>query len=462
MNGTMPAAGPRQAFRRRQRAGNSGSTSTAAAKYSRDMKFAQIAIGALLTFQSACLAENWPGFRGPTGQGVSAEAAAPLKWSPRENIAFKVAVPGEGWSSPIVWGDTVYLTTTLERGSRCHVLALDAASGAVKWDVEAFTQIPTKKEKRNSYATPTPLADETGVYAFFGSGGAVAINPAGKVIWSNVENHFYSQHGLGASPILYKDLLIMPWDHSIEKGPELRIGWQIPWDKSFVLALDKATGKLRYRAQRGMSRISHMTPRIVQVDGRPQLISAAGDVIEAFDPESGRKIWWVRAGGEGTTPSPVFGDGVVYASSGFPTPIGNQSFTPAVRAFKLGGEGDMSRQNLIWEQKKAPPMLASPLLHDGLLYTIKEDGQLQALDARDGQVVYRQKLQGSYSASPVLAAGRIYLTSDDGLTTVIEPGRQFRELAQNPLEEKMQASLAVSGGRIYIRTENHLYGIGQK
>lgn len=404
-------------------------------------------------------AEQWPQFRGPTGQGISMEKSLPVRWGKDHGIAWAARIEGIGWSSPIVWGDHVFLTAAREGGTACHVIAVDRDGGKILWDVEVFKQTPSRKEGRNSYATPTPVTDGQRVYAFFGGGGAAALDFDGHVVWTNTEHSFYSQHGLGASPILYKDLLLMPWDHSIKGGPDPRVGWQIPWDKSFVLALDKYMGKERYRAMRGMSRIGHMTPRIMPVDGRPQLVSAAGDVIEGFEPDTGRRIWWVDSGGEGVVPSPVFGDGMVFSSSGFPTPVGRREIHAAIRAFKLGGEGDVTKTNFVWEQKKFVPDIPSLLFVDHLLYSVKEDGHAMCMDASDGRIIWHERLDGTYSASPFYADGKIYFLSDNANTTVIKVGRQFKPIASNEINEPCQASIAASDGRLFIRTESHLYCI---
>ena len=418
----------------------------------------------LLTAAAAFLAapeataENWPGFRGPTGQGISSEKGLPLEWDKQMNVAWKVPMTGEGDSSPIVWEKHVFVTAARDNGTSCRVLAFDRDTGKPLWDVEVFKQNTPRKQDRNSLATPTPVTDGQRVYAFFGGGGAAAVDFNGQVVWTNTDNHFYSQHGLGASPILFKDLLLMPWDHSIKQGPDLKIGWQTPWDKSYVWALDKNTGKERYKAMRGSSRIGHMTPRIVNVDGKPQLVSAGGDVIAGYDPDTGERIWWVRSGGEGVTPSPIFGDGVAYTSSGFPT---NEPYA-AIRAFRLGGKGEVTKQNLIWEQKRAVPMIPSLLLADGILYSVSEKGILQTLEPSTGEVIYTQRLEGTYSASPVHADGRIYLLNDNGNTTVIQPGREYKELAHNELGEPTQASFAVSAGKLFLRTKKNLYCISQR
>jgi outer membrane protein assembly factor BamB len=411
---------------------------------------------------SPARAENWPQFRGPTGQGLSSEKNLPLQWDKTHNVAWKTALPGKGWSSPCIWEDHIFLTATSEDGVHCHALAVDATAGKILWDVELFDQKPTRKEGRNSYATPTPATDGKLVYVVFGEGGIAALDFAGKVQWTNLENSYYSQHGMGTSPVLYKDTLFVSWDWSTPTGPDMRVGWQKPWDKSFILALDKATGKEKFKAKRGMSRIGHTTPIIVDVEGKPQMISAAGDVVQGFDPEDGKLIWSGKTGGEACVPSPVTGDGMVFALSGFPTPIAREPLRAALRAFKLGGHGDVSKTNLVWEETKSVSMIPSPVFVDHLLYSVKEDGVLLCLEASSGNVVYRERLEGTYSASPVYADGKIYFLNDDGDTTVVQPGRAFKQLAYNELHEAAQSSIAISQGRLFIRTQDNLYCIGKK
>ena len=434
------------------------------ASWKRTMRRGTLIIAAILLIFGATAttrAENWPQFRGPTGQGISAETNLPIHWSGAENIAWKTPVPGIGWSSPVVWDARIFVTATSEDGTACRVICLDRDSGKVLWNTHVFSQIPTRKEQRNSYATPTALVDGRRVLVAFGEGGMASLDLDGNIIWVNTDNHYYSQHGLGASPIAYDDLLYLPFDWSSPTG-ELRQGWQLPWEKSYVLALDINTGKERFKAMRGASRIGHSTPRIVEVDGTPQLVSAAGDIIEGFDPKTGSRIWWVYCGGESVVPSPVFGDGIVYNTSGFPTPVGKQTIYPAIRAFRLGGKGDMTRESLLWEQKKNVPMIPSLLLARQYLYSIKENGMLQCLDPKTGDAIWSHRMDGNYSASPVFADGRIYLLSDSATTTIIEPGRGYKEIAVNELEGQVQASVAVSNGHLFIRTQDAVYCIGSK
>ena len=399
-------------------------------------------------------AENWPRFRGPTGQGVSGDANVPLEWDATKNVAWRTEIPGEGWSSPVVWGDRVFVTAATEGGASCRVICVDAKGGKLLWDREVFKQPTKRKEGMNSYATPTPVTDGERVYAVFGGGGMAAVTfDKGEVVWTNTDYPFYSQHGLGASPILHDGLLVMPFDGSSE-GPDTQVGWKIPWDAARVVALDAATGKERWAGLRGKSRISHMTPIVVDVGGKPQIISPAGDVVQGFDPRTGERIWSLYSQGEGVTPSPVAGDGLLFTPSGFEA--------ETIRAIKLdpAAKGDVTKTHVAWEQKRAVPTRPSFLYHDGLLFSLKENGIALCLDGKTGEVVWQERLDANFSASPVLAAGRIYFLAENGEATVIEAGRQFKELAVNSLEGKFQASPAFSNGRIFIRSDKHLYCIG--
>ncbi len=409
---------------------------------------------------STAQAEDWPTFRGPAFQGASTEKDLPTKWSKTENIAWKAPIPNRGWSSPIVVAGRVFITGTSEDGVSCHAICLDTATGKVQWDVEVLQQKPTRKEGKNSYATPTPVADAKNVYVFFSGGGAAALSFDGKVLWTNTENGYYSQHGLGASPRLYKDMLIMPYDQSAPSG-DLKVGWQIPWEKSYVLALEAATGKTRYKAMRGTSRIGHVTPLIADVDGKPQLISGAGDVVEGFDPDTGKRIWWADNGGEAVVPSLVVGDGMVFATPGFPTQIGTKSIYPAIRAFRLAGAaGDVTQTNLVWEEKRGVPMVPSYIFDNHLLYAVKEDGMAQCLEAATGKLVWRHRIDGNYASSPVIADGKIYCLNEAGTTTVIEAAREFKEVSVNELDGPCQASMAISDGHLFIRSRDNLWCVG--
>ncbi len=256
------------------------------------------ALIAVCTALSPCFAENWPGFRGPTGQGISQEKNLPLTWNLHENLAWRTAIPGTGWSSPIVWEDRVFLTSTTSEGTSCHLLCLDAANGRIAWDKELFHQAQSRKLAENSHATPTPVTDGKLVYAAFNGGRLVAVDFQGHIAWQWRDEQFVSKHGLAASPILFRDKLIMPFDGN---GPAdiNNIGYLSAWDGAFIVALDKRTGQEKWRAKRGLSRQAHVTPMVIEVNGRPQLIS-------------GMATWY-----RGSTPIPesVFGQFAAWAKA---------------------------------------------------------------------------------------------------------------------------------------------------
>ena len=407
----------------------------------------------LLLLAQTLFAENWPFWRGPSRQGISTESNIPIQWNAESNIVWKTEIPGEAWSSPIVFGDQVFVTTTTEDGVNCHVLGIDRKSGAIQWNKKVLEQTPRKKEQRNSYATPTPATDGESVFAVFGDGSVVAVSARnGDVLWAYREVKFYSQHGLGASPVLYEDLLIMAFDAS-SAGENKRVGWQIPWDQSFLLAFDKKTGAVRWRAERGQSRIGHVTPNIMKHNGEDILVSGAGDVVQGFSLKDGKRLWSFYSQGEGVVPSIVIGDGMIFSVSGFEKPT-----IRAIRPPKeAGGEPE-----LVWEQKRSVPMIPSFLYVNQRLFGITEGGVAVCLNAADGSILWQERVGGNHYASPVTGENRIYFTSDEGETTVIQGLPEFKILSKNPLKGKTQASMAISQGKIFLRTGRELYCIGGK
>ena len=386
-----------------------------------------------------------------------------MHWSGGSNLMWKTEIPGEGWSSPIVWNDKVFVTAATTQGTKCHAIAIDRKSGKIVWDKELFEQVPLRKEGKNSYATPTPATDGKRVYAVFGDGSVVALTLDGEVVWTNRDVQFYSRHGLGASPIVYGELLIMPYDGSNRVGapgnypnntPEERLGWQIPWDRSFVAALDAETGKRVWTGKRGLSRIAHATPILVEHGGKNQIVSIAGDAIQGFEPDTGERLWTVYAQGEGLVPTPVAGDGVIFTASGFEK--------TTLRGVRMGGKGDVTQTHIAWEQKKGVPTQPSPLYVKGHLYTITDGGIATCYKTDSGEIIWQERIGGNHSASPVCADGRIYFLSEAGDTAIIEASPKFSGiLATNSVGEKCQASIAVSDGNIFIRSEKNLFCIGK-
>jgi outer membrane protein assembly factor BamB len=238
---------------------------------------------------------------------------------------------------------------------------------------------------------------------------------------------------------------------SSSEGEDKKLGWQKPWDQSFLVALDRNTGAVRWKSFRGTSRIGHTTPIIVEENGKPLLVSNAGDAIQGFDPRTGEKIWWVYSEGEGVVPSPVAGAGLVFTASGFGK--------PATRAVRLGGHGDVTPSHVAWEQSRGVSMIPSFVYQDGSLYSVTTNGIAYCMNAQTGEIVWQQRIGGNYSASPVCADGRIYFLSEEAVTTVIAAEPQYRLIATNPLDGTAQASMAVSGRQLFIRTDSHLYCI---
>ncbi len=397
-------------------------------------------------------AENWPRFRGPTGQGISSEPGAPTRFSSSENIAWKTPVPGVGWSSPIVWNDRVIVTTTTDNGASCRVLALDRSSGDVVWNTEVLTQQTHRKEGKNSYATPTPVTDGRMVYAVFGGGGIAAVRfDDGKRLWTDERVKFYSQHGLGASPILHENLLIMPFDGS-SPAPDTKVGWKIPWEEARIVALDKSTGEAVWEAKRGKSRIAHTTPIVAGRGAGTQLISTAGDVIQGFSLTNGELFWTAYSQGEGVVPSPVLVDDLAITCSGFEE--------PTIRAMRLDGKGVVTKTHIAWEQTKGVPSQSSPIFVAPHLFTVTDNGVVSKFDVKDGKLLDQRRIGGNHSASPVYAAGKLYFLSEQGDATVVEP-QSLEVVATNSMGERCQASPAVAGGQIFIRGERTLFCVGK-
>jgi outer membrane protein assembly factor BamB len=274
----------------------------------------------------------------------------------------------------------------------------------------------------------------------------------GTVVWANGDFDYYSQHGLAASPVLYKDLVIVVFDWS-SPGPDKKIGWEIPWDKAVILAIDKSSGQVRWTGRRGSSQIAHATPQIATVDGRDQLVSSAGGVVQGFDLETGERLWTVSSPGEGVVPSVVVGDGLSFTASGFRH--------ETILAVRLGGTGDITETHVAWRMTKEVSHIPSMLYVSPRLYSITEAGIVNCLQGATGEVLWRQRLAGKFSASPVYVDGKVYFLSEKGRTTVIEEGPQYKVVAENELGETCCASPAISQGNLFIRTDKALYCIGK-
>ena len=388
------------------------------------------------------LIAQWPEFRGPGGQGHSTERGLPLAWSESKNVAWKTPVPGLGWSSPVIAGGRVWLTAAIEtRGVSLRVLAYDAATGREVVNVEAFNVPSYRREinPKNSWASPTPVIDEGRVFVHFGADGTAALTTAGDIIWKT-RFEYSSQHGAGGSPIVYGDLLIFNCDGS---------------DQAFVVALDKRTGKVKWKTNRGFpADQAYTTPLVIRAADRDQLISVGAFRARSYDPVTGQEIWRVRYDeGFSNVPRPVFAHGHVYIATGFQQ--------PSLLAVRPDGTGDVTKTHVAWTLTRGAPLTPSPLAVGDELYVVNDGGIATCLDGTTGIILWQARLGGTYSASPVFADGRIYFQAEQGVTTVIAPGKTFQRLATNTLDGALLASMAVSGGSLFVRTESHLYRIAE-
>lgn len=406
---------------------------------------------ALISFNSA-IAENWPCFRGPTRQGISHEKDIPVEWNQTSNIVWKTPIPGIGWSSPIVFDDRVFVTTATEEGASYRLLCLDRLTGNILWNKQIHRQNPGHKQVFNSYASSTPVTDGRFIYILAFDGTLAAVSNEGNVIWTYQEFEYYSEHGLAVSPVLYRDLVIVPFDYS-SSGPDKKLGWQISWDKAVIIAVNKNTGKVQWRGRRGLSRIAHVTPQILSENGQDQLVSSAGNVVQGFDLETGRRIWTAENSGEGVVPSLVIGEGLVFATSGF----GDST----IRAIRTGGKGDVTDTHIVWQSTEDVSKIPSMLYVRPFLYMVTETGVAKCLRAATGREIWRERLGGKHSASPIWADGRIYFLSEKGKTTVIKDSGEFEVIAENELNEKCIASPAVSQKQIFIRSDKNVFCIGK-
>ena len=407
------------------------------------MGHAVLVLSAALCAGVTTIAQDWPQFRGPGGQGLAADDRVPVEWSENRNVAWKTPVPGRGWSSPVVAGGRVWVTSAVAtRGAASlRVLAYDAANGREVANVEVFkiVQDQLTSNAKNTDASPTPILDGDRVYVHFGAHGTAALSTSGKILWKS-RLPYASQHGNGGSPILYGDFLIVNCDG---------------FDEAYVVALNRDTGRTAWkRARRRPWSQAYSTPLVIRVGGQDQVVSVGAFMTTAYEPLTGREIWRVEyRDGFSNVPRPVFGHGLVFIATGFQQ--------PSLLAVRPDGIGNVTGTHVAWTLSRGAPLTPSPILVGVELYVVNDPGVLTCVDARSGAVRWVERLGGNYSASPVLAGGRLYFMSEEGATTVIAPGRTFSRVAVNTLDGALLASPAVSDGSFFVRTGRHLYRIQQ-
>ena len=420
-------------------------------------------------------AEDWPQWRGPNGNGVSTDKGFPTRWS-AEAVAWKARLGGLGISSPIVWGDRVFVTSqsgraplkpgnhpTLARGEEAKAeKPLGAGSSAegdsskVEFLVEAFArqdgrrlwqyrlaaegELPEVHQKHN-LASPSPVTDGRHVYAWFGNGQLVALRLDGTLAWQRHLGREYAPFqvnwGHGSSPALYEDLVILLCDH--DPG-------------SYLLALDKATGKERWKVERPKGSVSYSTPTIVRGPKGDEMVVNSTTRIDAYDPKTGELLWWTGENHRFAVPVPAYDDGVLYLSRGYRS--------GPYLAVRTGGRGDVSKTHVRWSVPTGAPYVSSLLYYDGLVYMANDAGIVTCVDPRSGEKVWQERIDGIFTASPVGAEGRVYMVSETGETIVLGAGREPRVLSRNAIGERSVATPALSRGQIFIRTDDHLICVG--
>jgi len=384
----------------------------------------------------------WPRWRGPSGQGVATGGGYPDTWSATENVQWKAPVPGTGNSSPIVWGDYVFLTTAYDGGRRVSVLAYRRSDGQLLWETFAPGG-PTDRRShyKNGHASATPSTDGERIYVSFGARGLFALDFTGEILWRRDLGPMAAYHGAAGSPLLYKDRIILYQDQS-------RSG--------FIAAFDTRTGQELWRTSRDAS-VGWGTPIAVHVAGHDEIIVSSQRRVQAYDPDGGAELW--RCGGTSyeVIPTPVVGYGMVFCSSGRAGPT--LAITP-------GGRGDVSETHLAWRSSRGSPFVPSPILYGDQLYMVNDMASIAtSLDARTGEAFWQGRLgvaqREGFSASPVAVNDKVFFTNDNGDTFVLRAGRTFDLLHVNSLGEQVLASPALVGGRWYFRTGRNLYAIGQ-
>jgi outer membrane protein assembly factor BamB len=393
------------------------------------------------------VAEDWTQFRGPDGQGHSTAVGLPTHWSATENVRWKTPIPGRAWSSPVACGNQIFLTTAVPAGQThsLHTICLDASTGKILWDVTVFDALIPNVAKRihskNSHASPTPLIDGQRVYVHFGAHGTACLTTEGSIVWKTREIKYQPQHGSGGSPVLVDGLLVFNCDGA---------------DVQFVVALDAATGKIRWKKERppceDAKRFAFATPLVIEVNGRKQIVSPGAHLVIAYEPKTGSEIWTVRYDGYSIAPRPVYADGLVYVETSFDRSV--------MLAIRPDGEGDVTATKVAWTQSRSIPSTPSPLLLGKDLFIVNDAGIASCLDAKTGKPHWTHRVGGKFSASPLFADGKIYLQSETGETTIVRPDREhFSEVARNNMNEPTLATPGVIDHDLLIRTASALYRI---
>lgn len=387
-------------------------------------------------------AGDWPGWRGPNGDGVVADPAVPTTWSATENVRWKVPVPGVGHSSPVVSNGRLFLTTYLPETSERAVLGFDRADGRLLWQTPVLAAPAEKMHRNNTPASSTPVADGKHVWTTFLDGSKVVAachDFAGKPVWVKRFDGFASHHGFCGTPVLFDNLVILNGDSDGD---------------AFLAGLDRATGETVWRTPRPNQVRSFSTPLFVEVGGKRQMVLAGSKSVAGFDPRTGKQLWVADSETMKFVATVAYADGVVCATGTSPA--------STLVGIRPDGTGNVTKTHVVWSATKGASYVPSPLGFGGKFFVVTDAGLASLLDARTGKPVWTERLGRQHDASPLLVNGLVYALSTDGRTFVLKPGDECEVVAKNDLGEECRATPAVADGRLYIRSAKHLWCIGGK
>jgi len=388
---------------------------------------------------------DWPQFRGPDGQGHAVAHDLPDTWSETENITWKTAISGRGWSSPVVLGDQIWMTTALDEGHSLHAICVDRKSGQIVHNVEVFqVEAPPTINEKNSYASPTSVIEPGRIYVHFGTLGTACLDSqSGRIVWTNRDLRLEHKEGPGSSPIVCRDFLIVNCDGM---------------DVQYVVALDKKTGKIVWKTDRPGPlpenkdfRKAYATPLVIDLQGREQLVSTGAHQVLGYDPATGAQLWRVPYEGFSNVPRPLFDGELLYICTGY--------MKPQLWALRPLADGTFAESEIAWKMTKQVPANSTPIIVGERIFMVSDQGVATCLDKRTGSEIWKERLGGSYSASPVFGDGKLYFSSEEGVTTVLAPRDQFESLSKNQLEGSIMGSPAICDTAIFLRTDQHLYRI---
>jgi len=385
-------------------------------------------------------AEEWPTWRGPRRDGTSLDKDLPIRWSKTENVYWKQPIKGVGHSSPVIWGDRIFLTSCLEKEGRRLLLCLERQTGKTLWEETVLTSKLERKHKLNSYASSTPSTDGKHVWVTFLDDHDVVVacyTVEGKLAWKKSPSKFYSVHGFCSSPILHKELVIINCDQDAE---------------ACIVALEKETGKERWRADRPNRTRSYCVPIIVEAAGKEQLVLSGSKCVASYDPNTGKQHWIIDGPTEQYVASLVYGQGLFFLTCGYPT--------YHLLGIRPDGTGNVTETHVQWRHDEAAGYVPSPVAYDKWFFVVNDGGVASCLDARTGEFQWRKRLGRRHSASPLVANGLIYFPDDDGKVFIVKAAPKFELINTIDMEEELYASFAVSRGQLFIRTLRHLYCIG--